>query len=108
MSNPFESIEMVDNRSAAQSVSYPPPLPPHASLISLLVFFPSGTLALLTDPGLLLPSSSLLLIPNADLSGMGRERNEEGSGWQVCGASEYILFFRDMGRGAAIDVCIQG
>jgi hypothetical protein len=37
-----------------------------------------------TEPGLL-PSSSILLIPNASLSNIGLEPNGEGgSGWELC------------------------
>jgi hypothetical protein len=93
LSNPFESIDMFDKRSAASSVSFPllPAPVPAASFISpafisLRVSLPTAAPALPTDPGLL-PSPSILLIPNASLSNIGLDPNDEegdGSGWELC------------------------
>jgi hypothetical protein len=93
LSNPFESMDMADNRAAASSLSSEPPPPPTSftspdlSFISLLVSLDMGTTPELpADPGLL-PSPSILLIPNASLSNMGLDPNDpdgEGSGWELC------------------------
>jgi hypothetical protein len=86
LSNPFESIDMLDKRSAASSVSFPLPTSPVArSFISLLVSLGMAP-ALPTEPGLL-PSPSILLIPKANLSNIGLEPYEEdgdGRGWELC------------------------
>jgi hypothetical protein len=53
------------------------------SFISLIVSLGTIAPALPTEPGLL-PSPSILLIPNASLSYIGLEPNkEEGSGWEL-------------------------
>jgi hypothetical protein len=95
LSNPFESIDMFDNRSAASSLSSEPPppppptsfTPPDLSFTSLLASLDMATApALPADPGLL-PSPSILLIPNANLSNMGLDPNDpdgDGSGWELC------------------------
>jgi hypothetical protein len=93
LSNPCESIDIFDNRSPVSSVSsspLPPTsfVPPPLSFTSLLVSLrvPATAPALPTDPGLL-PSPSILLMPNANLSNMGLDPNDEdgdGSGWELC------------------------
>jgi len=95
LSNPCESIDIFDNRSPVSSVSsspLPPPtsfVPPPLSFTSLLVSLPvpaTAAPALPADPGLL-PSPSILLIPNASLSNIGldpKDEDGEGSGWELC------------------------
>jgi hypothetical protein len=61
-------------------------LVPTAHISRPLFHLSLGTIApvLPTEPGLL-PSSSILLIPNVSLSNIGLEPNEEdGSGWELC------------------------
>ena len=94
LSKPFESIDMFDTRSAASPVSSKPPPPPPTSFTSpdlsftlLLVSLDMATAPPLpADPGLL-PSPSILLIPNANLSNMGLDPNDpdgDGSGCELC------------------------
>jgi hypothetical protein len=77
---------MFDKRPAASSVSFPLPMSPVTHFfISLLVTL--GTAQVLPTEPSLLPSPSIILIPKAKPSNIGRggyEEDGDGSGWELC------------------------
>jgi hypothetical protein len=85
LSNPCEPFDIFDNCSAVSSVSPSPPPTSHALSFNSLLVYPIAP-AVPTNPGLL-PSPSTLLIPNANLSNIGLNPNDDdgdGSGWELC------------------------